>query len=85
MVALVVELDEINTRQTVAAGDPTGRNLIFWIYDPLAPAVNALISVPDPSRAVFAVGPETVPELFAAVESVAPTIEKIGAVFAGID
>ena len=29
LVALVVVLDEINTRQTVAAGEPTGRKRIF--------------------------------------------------------
>ena len=75
MVALVDELDEINTRATVAAGEPTGRKRIFWTYEPFVPAVNALISVPEPSCAVLAVGPETTPALLNAVESVAPTME----------
>jgi hypothetical protein len=54
------------------------------MYDPLAPAVKALYKVPEPSWAVLAVGPTTKPELFAATESVAPTIEYMGAVLAGI-
>jgi hypothetical protein len=75
LVALVVVLDEINTRHTVAAGEPTGRKRIFWMYEPFAPAVKALYKVPEPSWAVLAVGPTTRPVLLAATESVAPTME----------